>query len=98
MKSRTVDSQDLLQNFCLAHKLTNRADAQNKLTALRKFLQKPYVTKAAMQYSAPMISIGDSAQYQSIEEKLNFLFALVDMRVLCQFSLTMRVMIEDFQQ
>ena len=98
MKSRTVDSQDLLKNFCLAHKLTSLADAQNKLTAFRKFLQKPYVSKAGMQYSAPMISLGDSAQYQSIGAKLNLLFALVDTMVLCQFSLTMRVMIEDFRQ
>ena len=98
MKSRTVDSQHLLKNFCLAHKLTSRADAENKLTALGKFLQKPYVTKAAMQYSAPMISLGDFAQYQSLGAKLNLLFALVDTTVLCQFSLTMRVMIKDFRQ
>ena len=32
MKSRTVDSQDLWKNFCLAHKLTSRVDAQNKLS------------------------------------------------------------------
>ena len=52
MKTRTADSQDLLKNFDLAHKLTKREDAQKKLTALRKFLPKLNVMKATMQYCA----------------------------------------------
>ena len=72
MKTRTADSQDLLKNFDLTHKLTKRADAQKKLTALRKFLPKLNVTKATMQYCALMTSLANSAQYQSIEAKLKF--------------------------
>ena len=72
MKTRTADSQDLLKSFDLTHKLTKRADAQKKLTALRKFLPKLNVTKATMQYCALMTSLANSAQYQSIEAKLKF--------------------------
>ena len=54
------------------HKLTKRADAEKKLTALRKFLPKLNVTKATMQYCALMTSLANFAQYQSIEAKLKF--------------------------
>ena len=72
MKTRTADSQDLLKNFDLTHKLTKREDAQKKLTALRKFLPKLDVTKATMQYCSLMTSLGNSTEYQSIEAKLKF--------------------------
>ena len=72
MKTRTADSQDLLKNFDLTHKLTKREDAEKKLTALRKFLPKLDVTKATMQYCSLMTSLGNSTEYQSIEAKLKF--------------------------
>ena len=72
MKTRTSDSQNLLKNFDLTHKLTRRADAEKKLTALRKFLPNLDVTAATMQYCALMTSLSNSAQYQSIEAKLTF--------------------------
>ena len=108
MKTRTADSQDLLKNFDLTHKLTKRADGQKKLTALRKFLPKLNVTKATMQYCALMTSLANSAQYHSIEAKLKFalrtggyehivpVFQLA--LTLPLTALTIRVVNEDFQQ
>ena len=67
MKTRIADSQDLLKNYGLTHKLTSRADAQKKLTALRKFLSNLNVIKAVMQYSL-MTSLRDSSQHWSNTE------------------------------